>query len=87
MKNQPFYFIGIGGIGMSSIARFLMQKGAEVAGYDKTSTPLTKALEDTGVQITYDASVETIPQGFETKETSVIFTPKSTGYSSAKALL
>lgn len=75
MKNKRFYFIGIGGIGMSSIARFLMQKGAEVAGYDKTSTPLTKALEDTGVQITYDASVETIPQGFETKETSVIFTP------------
>ena len=75
MNKTAYYFIGIGGIGMSSIARFLLNKGALVAGYDKTHTPLTKALEDAGVLITYNEEVEHIPAGFEAETTKVIFTP------------
>ena len=75
MNKTAYYFIGIGGIGMSSIARFLLNKGALVAGYDKTRTPLTKALEDAGVLITYNEEVEHIPAGFEAETTKVIFTP------------
>jgi len=75
MNKTAYYFIGIGGIGMSSIARFLLNKGALVAGYDKTRTPLTKALEDAGVLITYNEEVEHIPVGFEAETTKVIFTP------------
>ena len=75
MHRTAYYFIGIGGIGMSSIARFLLKKGELVAGYDKTPTPLTKALENAGVLITYKGEVEHIPVGFEEKTTKVIFTP------------
>ena len=75
MNKTAYYFIGIGGIGMSSIARFLLNNGALVAGYDKSRTPLTKALEDEGVRITYNEEVEHIPAGFEAETTKVIFTP------------
>jgi len=50
---QRVYFIGIGGIGMSAIARFFNEKGVQVSGYDRTSTPLTKQLETEGMQIHY----------------------------------
>ncbi|MBS0029422.1 UDP-N-acetylmuramate--L-alanine ligase [Chitinophaga sp. 22321] len=50
---QRVYFIGIGGIGMSAIARFFNEKGVQVSGYDRTSTPLTKQLEAEGMQIHY----------------------------------
>lgn len=50
---QRVYFIGIGGIGMSAIARFFNEKGVQVSGYDRTSTPLTKQLEAEGMQVHY----------------------------------
>ena len=46
MKN--IYFLGIGGIGMSAIARYFMHEGYAVAGYDRTATPLTRELEREG---------------------------------------
>lgn len=48
------YMLGIGGIGMSALARFLMGKGVEIAGYDRTQTPLTTQLEEEGIPIDYD---------------------------------
>jgi len=51
---QKAYFIGIGGIGMSAIARYLHSKGILVFGYDKTATVLTRKLEDEGMKIHYD---------------------------------
>ena len=48
---QKIYFIGIGGIGMSALARYFLNKGVEVSGYDKTSTPLTCELEAMGITI------------------------------------
>ena len=50
---QNVYFIGIGGIGMSAIARFFNEKGVQVSGYDRTATALTKQLEAEGMQIHY----------------------------------
>lgn len=75
MTQQPYYFIGIGGIGMSSIARFLLQHGCKVGGYDKTPSPITQALEKEGATIVFDQTVEALPKQFQAKETKVIFTP------------
>ncbi|MGJ8684933.1 MAG: UDP-N-acetylmuramate--L-alanine ligase [Nonlabens sp.] len=70
------YFIGIGGIGMSALARYLHEQGKVVAGYDKVITALTKQLEDEGIDIHYDDNYNSIPQEFKNPATSqVIFTP------------
>ncbi len=55
------YFLGIGGIGMSAIARYFNATGIKVCGYDKTSTELTEELTAEGIEITYTDSVETLP--------------------------
>lgn len=70
------YFIGIGGIGMSSLARYFKANGKNVAGYDKTQTPLTKELENLNIQIHYKDSLSLIPKGFlKSKTTLIIYTP------------
>lgn len=74
MKNV--YFVGIGGIGMSAIARYFLHEGAKVAGYDRTPSPLTSQLEAEGAEIHYEDSVELIGQAWRDKEnTLVIYTP------------
>ena len=52
-KMKAVYFIGIGGIGMSAIARYFLNTGLTVGGYDKTPSPLTNALEKEGARIHY----------------------------------
>jgi UDP-N-acetylmuramate--alanine ligase len=71
------YFLGIGGIGMSALARWFMKKGMKVSGYDKTATTLTRELEDEGMKIHFDDSIESIPAGVKAdrKKTLVVFTP------------
>lgn len=70
------YFIGIGGIGMSALARFYKAKGLSIAGYDKTSTALTSQLEKEGMQIHFEDDLTQIPSTFFDKEkTLVIYTP------------
>ena len=70
------YFIGIGGIGMSAIARYFNMKGWKVAGYDKTPSPITKALEEEGVSIHFEDLGENLPIPFlDTEKTLVVFTP------------
>lgn len=70
------YFIGIGGIGMSAIARYFSVNGKVVAGYDKTPSPITKSLEEIGVEIHFEDAVKNIPISFLDKEqTLVVFTP------------
>lgn len=61
-KLNEVYFIGIGGIGMSAIARFFHAGGVKVSGYDKTPTVLTKELEASGVAVHYEENVELIPK-------------------------
>lgn len=71
MKN--IYFIGIGGIGMSAIARYYNHAGYNVSGYDKTPSKLTAALEKEGIAIHYTSDISFIPK--EADETLVIYTP------------
>jgi UDP-N-acetylmuramate--alanine ligase len=56
------YFIGIGGIGMSALARYYKRRGAAIYGYDRTETPLTRALAGEGMHIHYDDDVAFIPE-------------------------
>jgi UDP-N-acetylmuramate--alanine ligase len=71
------FFLGIGGIGMSALARWFRANGHQVSGYDKTETPLTQALQAEGVAVHYVDAVENIPVAVrENKEqTLVILTP------------
>ena len=77
MKSYDnIYFMGIGGIGMSALARYFMHEGKAVAGYDRTETPLTRALEQEGAVVTYADEVEAIPAAFRDPATTmVVFTP------------
>ncbi len=70
------YFIGIGGIGMSALARYFKANGKNVAGYDKTATNITIDLEELGITIHFDDAIENIPTEFLCKEkTLVVYTP------------
>lgn len=68
---KSVYFIGIGGIGMSALARYFLSRGCSVAGYDRTSTELTRALEAAGMKIIYQESTEGLPE----QPDMVIYTP------------
>lgn len=70
------YFIGIGGIGMSALARYFHAKNKRVAGYDKTKTEITDALETLGIQVHFNDSVSNIPEPFFNYDTTlVVYTP------------
>ena len=78
MKN--IYFLGIGGIGMSAIARYFMHEGYAVAGYDRTATPLTRELEMEGALVHYEDDPELIPESMRSaEETLVVLTPAIPG--------
>lgn len=73
---KAVYFIGAGGIGMSAIARYFIRKGMVVAGYDRTSSALTRQLENEGMLIHYEENVDDIPHACRNKETClVVYTP------------
>ena len=80
LMNSPFrgfdnirevYFIGIGGIGMSAIARFFQDKGVKVSGYDRTPTVLTSELEAAGMAVHYEENPELVPVDADL----VVYTP------------
>ena len=89
---KHIYFVGIGGIGMSAIARYFHARGIKVSGYDKVSTPLTQTLEALGIEIHYTDDVNLAPKDVQ----AVVYTPaipvnhselafyKSQGYSVVK---
>jgi len=72
---MKLYFVGIGGIGMSALVRYFLSKGDDVAGYDLTPSPLTKALTEEGALIHYEDDPELIPEPFRSPDTLVVFTP------------
>lgn len=70
-KIKKVYLLGIGGIGMSALARFFKAKGAQVSGYDKTKTTLTDELCKEGIKVHFDENIEMIPNDVDL----VIYTP------------
>ena len=70
------YFVGIGGIGMSALARYFNALGFRVAGYDKTKTKLTESLVEEGIEVHFDDLADNIPAPYNNREeTLVIYTP------------
>ncbi|WP_064975255.1 UDP-N-acetylmuramate--L-alanine ligase [Alistipes provencensis] len=76
MEFRNVYFLGIGGIGMSALARYFLHEGRRVAGYDRTRSPLTEELEAEGAAVHYEDDVRLIPGEFlDPKETMVVYPP------------
>ena len=78
MQQFPYvFFLGIGGIGMSALARWFQANGHQVSGYDKTETPLTQALAAEGITVHYADAVENIPPVIRENKanTLVVLTP------------
>ena len=72
LKNlKTVYFLGIGGIGMSALARYFKANGSIVCGYDKTPTPLTTELQNEGIDVHFDENISAIPSNTDL----VIYTP------------
>ena len=77
---QAVYFIGIGGIGMSAIARYFLNSGVFVGGYDKTPSALTETLEKEGAVIHYQDNIALIPQEcLQKNDCLVVYTPAIPG--------
>ncbi|WP_179004885.1 UDP-N-acetylmuramate--L-alanine ligase [Winogradskyella forsetii] len=73
---SSIYFIGIGGIGMSALARYFVANGKQVAGYDKTPTEITNSLEDLGIAIHFEDDIKNVSETFLNPEkTLVVYTP------------
>ena len=76
---RGYYFVGIGGIGMSALARYFISCGYIVAGYDRTKSPITIDLNESGCDITYSDTVSSLPSLFGSpafkKNVIVVYTP------------
>jgi len=73
---QNFYFVGIGGIGMSSLARYFKSQGKDVFGYDKTPSEITEALINEDISIQFEEIVLNLPEEIQSKEkTLIVYTP------------
>ena len=72
---QNFYFVGIGGIGMSALARYFHSTGSRVLGYDKTVTKLTSALVSEGIEIVFEDKIDEKITSLNPENTLVIYTP------------
>lgn len=72
---QNFYFVGIGGIGMSALARYFHASGKKVLGYDKTNTKLTQALISEGIDIVFEDVIDERISSLKKENTLVIYTP------------
>ena len=76
MERKNIYFLGIGGIGMSALARYFLHEGCRVAGYDRTRSHLTDQLTAEGADIHYEDDVRLIPEWFlDPARTIVVYTP------------
>ena len=79
MKNlqniRNVYFLGIGGIGMSALARYFKFTGRNVAGYDRTPTALTKAMQAEGIDVHFEDDIRKIPSNWDPASTLAVFTP------------
>ena len=76
-QYDNIYFLGIGGIGMSALARWFLKQGLHVSGYDRTATTLTSSLQEEGMKVHFEDSVDAIPSEVKANrdKTLVVFTP------------
>lgn len=74
-KIRNVYFLGIGGIGMSALARYFRFMGKNVAGYDRTPTALTDALKEEGIDVHFEDDIRKIPSKWNPAETIAVYTP------------
>ena len=75
-QKENIYFIGVGGIGMSALARYFLANGHRVGGYDKTETALTKKLSKEGAEIHYKDDISLVDNSFKDRnKTLVVYTP------------
>ncbi len=74
-KIKNVYFLGIGGIGMSALARYFKHSGRNVAGYDRTPTALTEALQSEGIDVHFEDDIRYIPSKWNPVETLAVYTP------------
>jgi len=74
-QYDSVYFLGIGGIGMSALARWFKRQGMFVAGYDRTPTPLTRELEKEGIKIHFEDDTEMIPVEVKHDRALFVYTP------------
>lgn len=73
---HTIYFIGIGGIGMSALAKYFHAVGKQVSGYDKVTSAITEGLRNIGIDTHYEDSLDLIPENFKNKHhTLVVYTP------------
>lgn len=72
---KQVYFLGIGGIGMSALARYFSSQGIPVSGYDRTPTELTLALEHEGINVHYEDNPLLLPAGLEISNSLIVYTP------------
>ncbi|MDA9312701.1 UDP-N-acetylmuramate--L-alanine ligase [Vicingaceae bacterium] len=76
INKENIYFIGIGGIGMSALARYFNQMGKKAAGYDRSTTTLTKQLQTEGISITDFSEADAIPHPYrDASKTLIVYTP------------
>ena len=75
-QKHNIYFIGIGGIGMSALARYFLSKGLKVSGYDRTRSEITDALDSLGISIHFEDDVSLIDPSYKDKATTlIVYTP------------
>jgi len=72
---KNYYFIGIGGIGMSALSRYFLSIGKNILGYDKTSTKLTDELQSEGIKINFQDEITYLENNLLSEDTLIIFTP------------
>ncbi len=75
LKGTKYYFLGIGGIGMSALAKYLFDEGNSVMGYDKTPSSITSQLIDLGIDVLFDASVAALPEEYRQDDIQIVYTP------------
>ena len=78
-KDIKYYFLGIGGIGMSSLAKYLFDHGHQVMGYDKKPSIITDKLIASGIPIIFEDNIELIPNNYKKDNTKVVYTPAIPG--------
>ena len=75
MTNKKYFFIGIGGVGMSSIAQYLYEKENTILGYDASENKLVKNLEKKGIEVINKLSLDSIPDYMKKDDVIVVYTP------------